>query len=384
LKPLDSLRGLAACGVAFFWHYQHFAPQHGTPFANVGYWLHHYGYTLVDFFFVLSGFVMCYVYETSISTRRTTLGRFAWLRASRLYPLHLATLVFVTLVLVCRHALSLGNFVYQNNDAYNFALNVFFIQGDGLERGQTFNGPTWSISCEIVAYLLFFVITRLFARKNIRLMAYAFMIVLGVVVMLTGLKLPLLDANLARVYIGFFAGCLVRAVYDRVRVSRQSGPIWAAVWVSLAVLVTVASIWGNNVLGANSAWKVTYAVVLFPLVIWAGLSFSPVIKVLSWRPLVFLGDASYAIYLCHFPIQMVIVTLDQSLGLHINYSSYWFYALYVVVTLAVASVVHVRFEKPMQTMLRGVMARWVARNSSRAPSAVGVPKVSSSAVRAGG
>lgn len=63
LSSLDTLRGMAAIGVSLFFHYVHFSPQHGFPFSQKAYWFYHYGWSLVEFFFVLSGFVFSYVYK---------------------------------------------------------------------------------------------------------------------------------------------------------------------------------------------------------------------------------------------------------------------------------------------------------------------------------
>ncbi|MFC3771488.1 acyltransferase family protein, partial [Paenibacillus sp. GCM10012303] len=91
LSALDSLRGIAAIGVAFFWHYQHFIPQSESPFRSIAYWFYQYGWLLVDFFFVLSGFIFAYVYTEKIAGRTITFKQYSLLRVSRLYPLHIIT-----------------------------------------------------------------------------------------------------------------------------------------------------------------------------------------------------------------------------------------------------------------------------------------------------
>lgn len=90
LTCLDGLRGLACCCVAFFWHYQHFTPNH-FPFSYLAYWPYHYGWIAVEFFFLLSGFIFFYKYSNLISNNAISFKKFFILRFSRLYPLHFVT-----------------------------------------------------------------------------------------------------------------------------------------------------------------------------------------------------------------------------------------------------------------------------------------------------
>jgi peptidoglycan/LPS O-acetylase OafA/YrhL len=97
---LDVLRGVAALGVVL-WHWQHFffvgsrlgaydASQ--APLYSLAFIFYDKGWLGVDLFFSLSGFVFFWLYSARISEGSISTGRFAWLRFSRLYPLHLLTL----------------------------------------------------------------------------------------------------------------------------------------------------------------------------------------------------------------------------------------------------------------------------------------------------
>src|SRR5437868_4606230 len=107
LTSLDALRGIAALAVVV-WHWQHFFAIGGgwqrgwtrdmQPFFAVLKPLYLQGWAAVDLFFVLSGFVFFWLYGDTVRTREIGTGRFAWLRASRLYPLHLAMLLAVAVM----------------------------------------------------------------------------------------------------------------------------------------------------------------------------------------------------------------------------------------------------------------------------------------------
>lgn len=67
IKSIDGLKGVAACMIAFVWHYQHFAPQAGYPFYCVFKPFYDYGDSVVEIFFMLSGLGMVLGYEKEFS-----------------------------------------------------------------------------------------------------------------------------------------------------------------------------------------------------------------------------------------------------------------------------------------------------------------------------
>ena len=69
-KCLGFLRFLAACMIAFFWHYQHFGNNFQYPFSSVFHWSYNYGYLMVELFFALSGFGMFLGYADRIAAHQ--------------------------------------------------------------------------------------------------------------------------------------------------------------------------------------------------------------------------------------------------------------------------------------------------------------------------
>jgi hypothetical protein len=166
---LDALRGVAALCVVF-WHWQHFfyagtKPGHvdlaRLPFERWFHLAYVRGELAVDLFFCLSGFIFYWLYADRVSRRTITGGHFAWLRFSRLYPLHLATLALVAVGQRWMMKTQGCYFVYDQNDKLHFAYNLFLVSGWGVERGFSFNGPIWSVSVEVFLYGLFFAACRL-------------------------------------------------------------------------------------------------------------------------------------------------------------------------------------------------------------------------------
>lgn len=129
-------------------------------------------------------------------------------RLSRLYPLHVLTLLVVAAIQFLRMILDKEYFVYPYNDVYRFLLNMFFLQSGWFEQGWSFNAPSWSIAVEVLAYLLFFFVITRFSKNKRYIFVYAGFVLLGLAINDIGLDFPLFNDRVARVLIGFFTGCL--------------------------------------------------------------------------------------------------------------------------------------------------------------------------------
>ena len=139
LRTLTALRFFAAFWV-FMFHIQVISHEWDGSFAN----FIENGARGVDLFFILSGFVMLHVYEDQISSRRFSFRSYMIKRFARIYPLHLAmVLVFMLLAAVSRSGLD------------GFWASVLLLHAWALTDGLVLNGPSWTISAEMFAYLLF-------------------------------------------------------------------------------------------------------------------------------------------------------------------------------------------------------------------------------------
>ena len=151
IKGLTSLRGIAALAVVMQ-HFSSTAQQHAAVTIPS---LVPHGYVAVDFFFVLSGYIMCYTYLTALQRDGWKVyAPFLKKRVIRLLPLN----VFVTFTLLGLGALStvlLGRNLFFGDISVPFDVvaNLFMLQGLGI--GKNINGPSWSVSAEFIAYLLF-------------------------------------------------------------------------------------------------------------------------------------------------------------------------------------------------------------------------------------
>jgi peptidoglycan/LPS O-acetylase OafA/YrhL len=164
---LTALRGIAALLVLLFhaaiWGFSPYFVS-ATSFAVKG-------YLWVDFFFLLSGFVMAHAYGSAFAERirLRPVASYLVARFARIYPLHLATLLVLVVVEFVR-VRALGGFVPLTHAGLHFTLpslfaNLFLVQSL-LYPSTTWNEPAWSISSEAAVYLVFPLLAAIAARRR--------------------------------------------------------------------------------------------------------------------------------------------------------------------------------------------------------------------------
>jgi peptidoglycan/LPS O-acetylase OafA/YrhL len=142
LLLLDLLRGCAALVVAVA-HFSYYSGVYIAPeIAKV----------CVLFFFALSGYILTYVYGASISEGRISLVDFFWRRIARLYPLHIATTVFMVIAVVAVRQTFPWNAVTVFETV---TMTQYFFGGE-----EAINPPAWSLSVEMWGGLLMFAIIK--------------------------------------------------------------------------------------------------------------------------------------------------------------------------------------------------------------------------------
>ena len=152
-EVLDIFRGLFASLVFLF---------HLGPFANTAILNNRFvenSDMFVDFFFVLSGFVIAYSYQSLADWRQFRL--FLKKRVYRIYPLHFVMLLAFVGMEVAKNMLSpyikVNNLVNPANNIYTFFTSLFLVNSTPVPgvKDVSWNIPSWSISAEMMAYLVF-------------------------------------------------------------------------------------------------------------------------------------------------------------------------------------------------------------------------------------
>lgn len=367
---LDGLRGVAALLVVLF-HVRW--PNHATDTAFV-----RNAYLAVDLFFVLSGFVIAANYSTRIADLRN-LRRFMCLRFFRTYPLHIATLLLLV-------GLEVGKLVAQNagvaapthapfsdgNSSASLAANVLLLHGLGVLDTLGWNSPSWSISCEFAAYLVF----ALAAAAG--LLRRGLCVALGVllacmtygIIALTRDTLDVTyDWGLLRCLSGFFLGvalhhCSADGRMRRILSSWPAGVVAAGEFGLLLALIGVMS-------SAHGAGVVLVVPLYVAAIALLQLDRGPLARALASSPAQFLGRVSYSIYMVHFPILVLTsiflkraldipVAIDPRLQTPVFVIEPWTGDLLimavVVIVLATAAITFRLIEQPGQEMGRDLAA----------------------------
>lgn len=283
LVALDGLRGLAACGVAFLYHtrslFQHI---HFVGEPRLLYWFHQWGWTLVDLFFLISGYVFAHVYlpdKGESGLTRDRLRDFAVARVARLYPLHLLMLIACALLFT-------GD---PGNTMLAFVANLLMLQAFVQPIGHTFDGPSWSISVEMVCYVLF-ALGAVGGKRTLR-----WVTTIAIVGALVHFALqgrpggPWVGDGLPRGLLGFFMGVTLWRLRDRLAQT------------SSALLICFL-VFGLALNMGNKSSLLPICLFAWPALLLLTLR----ARFMGSAPMRWLGDRSYAIYLIHYPVLLLV------------------------------------------------------------------------------
>ncbi len=349
---IDSLRGIASVGVAVFWHYKHFSNSFQPNSVGLEpplYWLiparffFDYGDIMVDLFFVLSGVIFSYTYKTAVSTSQIGVYDFFIKRFSRLYPVHLFTLIVVAILVKIYHSYS-GRFpVYDLNDTYHFILNIAFVQKGFFDNGYSFNAPAWSLSIEAFMYILFFIQARYW---NV-LYTSILLIIFGLFIY----RLPydmvfIINHPVARGLIGFFSGCLVYELL--IKNSRYEVYRWFFITGYILCMVFYFIYLKRYIIVSSQLIMVFTAIFLI-----AECHFNKTIRrALDNKVFRLFGDISLSLYMIHLPVQIVILLFLNLNHITIIYNDGLFFAFYGLTAITFAWLLHITVEKPAQKWIR--------------------------------
>jgi peptidoglycan/LPS O-acetylase OafA/YrhL len=354
LPRLESLTGLRwwAAFVVFVHHFMNFAPLPKVVKFSV------YGTTGVTFFFILSGFVLTWSHFD-----RDTAPRFYWRRFARIWPLHfVATLLAIPIFYGSSAAFQ------KPLDLGAIALSVVLLHA-WFSSAQYFAGnpASWSLSDELFFYAGFPLVIRRALRRRVwqlGVMALACIAVSWIAYLVVRYHPPS-DPAIARLaiasplyrFLEFLVGvaiaCAIRKGW-RCRV-----PVWLAIAL-IAVAVLSLAEWArhpdwshiaNN--PANVANQVTGPFFALLIAAVATRDIERGGSWLSWRPLVTLGQWSYAFYLTH---ATVVYAFRLTFGVQPQaWSNVTWILPVLLVSVALAGLLYSLIEHPLERRLRAML-----------------------------
>jgi len=303
-RKLNALQGLRAIAVLLVvWtHAIVAAGYHSTLRQAVFYHLRGFGACGLDIFFVISGFIVSLVASRAASedgSARTFLTR----RITRIFPLYW----LLTLVVILEA--ELGRYPIEWHRV-PLLPTVLLLPGWRYPVPPLILSLGWSLLFEVYFYLVLALWMRWTPRRLVRntVLFLAGMIALGAAV---GLRRPLLVVWSNPVALEFIFGCAIAQVYTRLGSRRGLGWLLAAAGTA-ALIATIFIGYGNasqasSILAGQSGWlRVGVWGVPAALLVLGGVLWSPAMRSTPARLLVFLGDASYSIYLTTNPARSLV------------------------------------------------------------------------------
>lgn len=309
---LDGLRGVAALLVVFYHIFE------GLSFAAGGTLITaiNHGYLAVDFFFILSGFVIGYAYDDRWK-RNMTSGNFFTRRLIRLHPMIIMGTIIGAITFCIQGSVQWdGSHVATSAVMLALLAAMFFIPaypGAGYDvrgNGEMFslNGPSWSLFFEYIGNILYALFIHrlsnrglaiLVALSGIGLAWFALFDIVGYGMLGVGWTLD--GANfwggMLRMLFPFSLGMLLSRHF---RPIKTRGAFWICSAV-LLILFCVPYIEGKSPVCLNGVYELICIALIFPALVWIAASGKTTDKQ-STRICRFLGDISFPLYAIHYPL----------------------------------------------------------------------------------
>ena len=307
---LDGLRGVAALMVIWYHVFEGYAFAGGTTIDTFN-----HGYLAVDFFFILSGFVIGYAYDDRWG-KNFTMKDFIKLRLIRLHPMVIMGAIVGAITFYIQGSVQWdGTHIGISMVMLSLLCTIFFIPampGVGYEvrgNGEMFplNGPCWSLFFEYIGNILYALFIRRLSNKA-----------LTIVVVLLGVALASFAifnvSGYGNIGVGWtldgvnFIGGLLRMLFPfsmGMLLSRNFKPmkLRGAFWICTLVMIALFAVpylEGTESICTNGIYEAFCIIIAFPILLWIGASGTTTDKK-STQICKFLGDISYPIYVIHYP-----------------------------------------------------------------------------------
>lgn len=341
IGALDGLRGVFAVTV-MVGHFSLISTHFQAPaFKNVA--------LSVQFFFILSGFALSHGFDTRMRNGDVSFVGFAWQRLARIYPLHILSMAAAGLFMwPILGALSTPS----DNFAWVTALNIFLLQCVGLTNAWSWNLASWSISTEFwVGIILLPLAFRFMSARTaavLSLLGYASLYLsLHTVRTQFAFVVPGIASSVVSTASGLLMGVAICrfARHWRTLRNRTLASVTEALMLVGILYITYLSMHGDIEFIAIACMPI--------LILSVAVSDSWMARVLASRPLVWLGEVSYSVYLLHIPILGVL----YDLGLTRIDNLYLRFAVFATAVLLLSWASFRWFEHPIYQRLRYAIGR---------------------------
>jgi len=339
LSSIEACRGIAAVMVLA----SHSAAVLGAtanfgaaPFGN----FFQFGRSGVDFFFVLSGFLIALIHWKDIG-RADRVKNYAQRRVTRIYPTYWLVLLLIVPVDIFTHTL------FDNYNDFLSVIKSIFL----LPQESTIIDVTWSLRNELLFYILFGL--AIYSRRiGFTIIAIWIAALIGRSVFSLSVRNPWLDVLTYPMNFEFLAGVAAGWAFPRIKIKYPIGVlgtgaiVLGGLWVAEDLMLLLHPSWRLFLLrsilyGFGAGCVIT------------GLSALELQKRLRIpQPLVLLGGASYLLYLVHVSALLILGSSERHLHL-LRFAPGWLLAtVFILITIAGAVLMHLIIEKPLLRTIR--------------------------------
>ena len=304
---LDGLRGVAAILVVAFHIFEAFSG--GNRFVQI---INH-GYLAVDFFFLLSGFVVAYAYDDRWV--KMTQWEFYKRRLIRLQPMVIMGMIIGALFYYFQASDILFPMI-AGMEVWKVILTMIIgftllpippsMEIRGWGEMHPLNGPAWSLFFEYIANILYALFFRKFSNKVLGFFVLIFAAMLinytvfgpkGDVIGGWSLNLEQMNVGFTRLLYPFFAGVLLSRLRKLIHVK---GAFWICSLMISAVLI-MPRIGDETSIWMNGLYESFCIILIFPLIVSIGAG-GEIRNPFSLKICKYLGDISYPLYITHYPL----------------------------------------------------------------------------------
>lgn len=356
---LDGLRGIAALMVVMFHILETFAI--GDPYKQIV----NHGYLAVDFFFMLSGFVIGYAYDD----RWHTMGwkEFFNRRLIRLHPMIIVSMILGVILLFFQESpmfptiadASIGKIILVTAVGMTLIPVTPSMDVRGWQEMHPLNGPAWSLFFEYVANIFYVLFLRRLSNRLLLILTLVSGAALVHMIMTQGgdviggwsFTTKQLWIGFTRLLYPFFTGLLIS------RVVKPGNISYSFLWCALLIIVSLAmprfgapgSEWINGV------YESVTILLVFPVIIYLGASGS---VSGTWEKVSkFLGDLSYPLYITHYTLVYTYMAWVTRNDIEINSTQNILVAIAVFVfSIVVAYLIAQWYDAPVRKWLT---KRWI-------------------------
>lgn len=359
---LDGLRGVAAILVIWYHFFEGFATSPTDQMMN-------HGYLAVDFFFVLSGFVIGYAYDGRWQSGKMTAGRFMLRRVIRLHPMVVLSVVLGAVAYLIQGSVKWdGTPVAPSMVLMALGMGLLLIPvlpGAGVDvrgNGEMFplNGPSWSLFFEYIGSILYALVLHRLSKKA-----------LGRVVAVSGIGLAACAlGNMSGAYHiglgwsmanggwigGFFRlsfsfgmGLLLQRNFKPRRIR---GAFWICAML-ISAIMACPYVGGNEPSMYNAVYDLVCTLLLFPAIVYIGACGVTTDR-FSSSVCEFMGLLSYPVYIIHYPVMYLFYAWVWANGL--SFGEIWWVCVVLFATIIVMAWLALKFyDEPVRRRLNSLL-----------------------------